>query len=165
MLLILTMTEVIDNFLCDYDFKSFTHILMGNNFPWYYNDDICYENDGKFQFTHTFYNHNDGTKSYYYSLLDACQNKLGVKKLVRIKANLNPRTLFHKKAGYHIDFKDIMTAVYYVNTNNGWTKFKKGGRVKSVANRVVIFDSNLEHSGVTCTDEKRRMVINFNYEV
>ena len=56
-----------------------------------------------------------------------------------------------------------MTAILYINTNNGWTRFKKGARVKSIANRIVIFDSNLEHSGVTCTDEKRRVVMNFNY--
>ena len=52
-----------------------------------------------------------------------------------------------------------------MNTNNGWTEFKKRGRVKSVANRAVIFDSNLEHRGVTCTDANRRVLINFNYEV
>ena len=86
-----------------------------------------------------------------------------MKKLTRIKANLNPRTLFNIKAGYHYDYKDIMTAVYYINTNNGWTTFKKGGRVKSVANRIVVFDSNLLHSGVSCTNEKIRMVVNFNY--
>ena len=28
-----------------------------------------------------------------------------------------------------------------------------------------IFDSNLEHQGVTCTDELQRVVLNFNYEV
>jgi hypothetical protein len=54
--------------------------------------------------------------------------------------------------------------VYYINTNNGWTEFKKGGKVKSVENRMLIFDSSLEHMGVTCTDQKSRVVINFNYE-
>ena len=52
-----------------------------------------------------------------------------------------------------------------LNTCNGYTKFKKSGKVKSVANRMVIFDSNLEHQGVTCTDKKRRVVINFNYDI
>ena len=33
------------------------------------------------------------------------------------------------------------------------------------ANRMVIFDSNLEHQGVTCTDEKRRVIVNFNYDL
>jgi len=52
-----------------------------------------------------------------------------------------------------------------LNTCNGWTKFKKGGKVDCVANRVVIFNSNLEHAGITCTDQKRKVVINFNYYV
>ena len=55
------------------------------------------------------------------------------------------------------------TAIFYVNTNNGWTEFKKGGKVKSVANRIVIFDSQLYHQGYTCTDQKRRVVMNFNW--
>ena len=42
--------------------------------------------------------------------------------------------------------------------------FKKGGKVKSVANRMVIFNSSLEHTGFSCTDEKIRIVINFNWE-
>ena len=158
--------KVVDNFLPEYQFKQIQDMLIEKDpiFPWYYNDDICYENDGKFQFTHTFYNHHDGTKSYYYSLLDACQNKLGVKKLVRIKANLNTRTLFHRKTGWHYDFEDMTTSILYLNTNNGWTAIKGYGKVESVANRMVIFDSNLQHSGVTCTDQNRRVMINFNYE-
>ena len=158
--------KVVDNFLPEYQFKQIQDMLIEKDpiFPWYYNDDICYENDGKFQFTHTFYNHNDGTKSYYYSLLDACQNKLGVKKLVRIKANLNTRTLFHRKTGWHYDFEDMTTSILYLNTNNGWTAIKGYGKVESVANRMVIFDSNLQHTGVTCTDQNRRVMINFNYE-
>ena len=158
--------KVVDNFLPEYQFKQIQDMLIEKDpiFPWYYNDDICYENDGKFQFTHTFYNHNDGTKSYYYSLLDACQNKLGVKKLVRIKANLNTRTLFHRKTGWHYDFEDMTTSILYLNTNNGWTAIKGYGKVENVANRMVIFDSNLQHTGVTCTDQNRRVMINFNYE-
>ena len=158
--------KVVDNFLPEYQFKQIQDMLIEKDpiFPWYYNDDICYENDGKFQFTHTFYNHNDGTKSYYYSLLDACQNKLGVKKLVRIKANLNTRTLFHRKTGWHYDFEDMTTSILYLNTNNGWTAIKGYGKVENVANRMVIFDSNLQHTGVTSTDQNRRVMINFNYE-
>tara|TARA_B100000287_G_scaffold1654_1_gene1602 strand:+ start:81 stop:569 length:489 start_codon:yes stop_codon:yes gene_type:complete len=158
--------KVIDNFLSEYQWKKIKEEMMALNplFPWYYNDGICYEGDGLFQFTHTFYNANDQSKSYFYPLLDACQNKLGVKKLRRIKANLNTRTVFHRKTGWHIDYSDITTSVYYINTNNGWTDIKGYGRVKSVANRMVIFDSNLEHCGNTCTDEKIRVMVNFNYE-
>ena len=57
----------------------------------------------------------------------------------------------------------ITTAILYLNTNNGYTEFKSGDKVKSVSNRVVVFDSNLKHRTVTCTDQKTRIVINFNY--
>ena len=57
----------------------------------------------------------------------------------------------------------MTTSILYLNTNNGWTAIKGYGKVENVANRMVIFDSNLQHSGVTCTDKNRRVVINFNY--
>ena len=163
--------KVIDNFLSSYQFKIVESAMMSPDFPWYFTDGITtIPEPQRYQFIHGFYSspfippyiH---IKSDRFFLLDLILQKLDVKKLTRIKANLNPRTLFNIKSGYHYDYKDIMTAVYYINTNNGWTQFKKGGKVKSVANRMVIFDSNLEHQGVTCTDEKRRVVINFNYEV
>ena len=81
-----------------------------------------------------------------------------MKKIYRIKANLRSKTIFHRKSLYHTDGPELgphKTAILYMNTCNGYTKFKKGGKVKSVENRVVIFDSDLEHAGVTCTDEKR----------
>ena len=57
----------------------------------------------------------------------------------------------------------MKTSTYYINTNNGWTEFEDGGKVESVANRMLVFDSNLVHGGVSCTDEKTRILINFNY--
>ena len=67
--------------------------------------------------------------------------------------------------GYHIDqsFNNAKTAIYYVNSNNGWTEFETGEVVNSVANRIVIFDSNIKHVGYSCTDEKTRVVLNINY--
>ena len=45
----------------------------------------------------------------------------------------------------------------------GYTKLKKCRKLKSVANRMLIFDSDLEHAVFTCTDEQNRVVVNFNY--
>ena len=50
-----------------------------------------------------------------------------------------------------------------MNTNNGYTKFEDGSIVESVANRIVTFPANMKHLGTSCTDEKTRVVINFNY--
>ena len=166
--------QVIDNFLPEYHFRQISNIILGVEFPWYFNDAAVRRGDGGYQFVHTLYNiDRGGIDSQSYSLFDIVQQKLGVKRLDRIKMNLNTRTIFHRKTGFHNDQRspnDVhplhqKTAVFYLNTNNGWTEFKKGGKVKSVANRIVIFDSNLEHTGVTCTDEKRRVIVNFNYDL
>ena len=50
-----------------------------------------------------------------------------------------------------------------MNTCNGYTLFKDNTKVESVANRFVSFDSQLEHTGTSCTDENIRVLINFNY--
>ena len=51
--------------------------------------------------------------------------------LVRIKANLNPvtETLQIHDDAWHNDFDNMTTAIYYLNTNNGFTKFKNGDKV------------------------------------
>ena len=163
--------KIIDNFLPEYQFKQLQSIILGLEFSWYWNDTILFPYEDSYdpkdyQFVHMIFNGDDGgIRSEYYSFCDILQQRLGVKKLHRIKMNLTPRTFFHRKGGYHNDYFDVTTSIFYMNTCNGWTEFKKGGKVKRVANRMGIFDSNLEHQGVSCTDEKRRVVINFNYDV
>ena len=157
--------RVIDNFLPSYQFKEILNIIMGkdSSFPWYWSYQICYDGDPFFQFYHSFYNQKTG-ESKSYSLLNIFNSELRIRKPWRVTASLTSRTVFNRKTGYHIDYPDIRTAIFYLNSCNGYTKFKGGGKVKSVANRIVIFNSNLKHQAVTCTDEKRRVVINFNYE-
>ena len=143
--------------------------MMGEHFPWFYKNYIAYKGkeDGGYQFVHNFLKdtipqevaeqHNP-----YYRIIQPFE-KLG--KMIRIKANMRTRTLFHRRSHYHIDYPDVTTAIFYLNTCNGYTKFRKSGKkIKTVANRMVIFDSNLEHAAFSQTDEKVRVVINFNYE-
>tara|TARA_B100000287_G_scaffold364733_1_gene359099 strand:+ start:81 stop:572 length:492 start_codon:yes stop_codon:yes gene_type:complete len=158
--------EVIDDFLPLYQFKQVQSFLMGDGLPWYYNKFIVDPSpNNMFQFTHTFFDLKPpwSGPAMYYDMMKVFLQPLGVKDLYRIKANLQTKTIVHRKGGYHIDFSDVTTAVYYANTNNGWTHIKGHGKVKSVANRIVIFNSNLEHSGYSCTDEKTRVVLNFNW--
>lgn len=88
--------------------------------------------------------------------------------LLRIKCNLGPRRHKRIRFGFHTDFDfDCMTAIYYVNGNNGCTEFDIDGygsySCESVRNRLVLFPSHYKHSVVSCTDAKKRIVINFNY--
>ena len=55
------------------------------------------------------------------------------------------------------------TAILYINTNNGITIFETGEEIKSEENKIVMFPSNLKHTGTTHTDEKVRVVLNINY--
>ena len=51
----------------------------------------------------------------------------------------------------------------YLNTNDGYTVFEDGTQIESVKNRILIFKTSLKHTGTNCTDQKRRVLINFNY--
>ena len=57
------------------------------------------------------------------------------------------------------------TAIFYLNTNNGYTKFQDNTiqDVNSVANRLITFDGSLQHAGCSCTDQNVRVVLNINY--
>ena len=55
------------------------------------------------------------------------------------------------------------TCVFYLNTNDGYTMFKDGTKVESVENRLVLFDSQTQHCGTSCTDKRKRVVLNINY--
>ena len=73
------------------------------------------------------------------------------------------------KSHWHSDFDNLKltskskTAIYYVNTNNGYTVFKNK-KIKSEANKMVIFNGNTQHKVKYQTDRDTRIVINFLYE-
>ena len=68
---------------------------------------------------------------------------------------------------YHCDFvpeiEYMFTGIYYINSNDGYTLFENGEKVESVGNRFVRFPANMRHTGTTCTNADRRLLINFNY--
>ena len=161
--------EVIDNFLDNDSFKNIKHFLLEDGLcPWYYNPFIlnAQQKDDVFQFTHTFIRGSDEYFSPYVSNIDPLIYKIKPALIYKIKANLGGRTSNHQQGGYHIDFNfPCKTAVYYVNTNNGYTEFKDGTKIESVENRFVVFDSFMLHTGVSQTDTKVRCLINLNYNL
>ena len=142
--------------------------------PWYWSAVLLEESydgdlDNNFQFCHKFYN-NDYPQSshikYVENLMDKIIETNGARSFVRIKANLNPRTAKIIRHGFHVDIPrndNVTTSIYYVNSNDGYTEFEDGTKVESVENRLLTFPAGMKHSGTTCTDERARVVINFNY--
>ncbi len=164
--------KIIDNFLPEEEFESIRSLVMGLNFPWFYFPGTVTKDDGQYYMVHMFFQPEVGTNSNHVHIWDNFMGKVGAVQCKRVKANLTFPTLEHEPTTYHIDYPDLnqyakmtlKTAVFFVTTNNGYTEFKNGVRVPSVANRVCIFNSNLMHRGVTHTEgEHQRIVVNFNY--
>ena len=156
-------------------FKKIYDHLSGPNFPWYFNTDVVRPTTRKekgefsdhYQFTHTFYWNGEWNSLANKWVLDPFIDRLKPMSIIRIKANLQPKYTKTIEHGFHNDFVSdnakITTAIFYVNSNNGYTLFENGKKVKSIANSMCSFDSREKHTGTTCTDEKCRIVINFNY--
>ena len=159
------MFKVIENFLPEKEYINIYTLLADEYFPWYFNN---YKSSSTmqelfdYQFVHIFYKDNN-SNSNFFNKLDPLIKKLKPLSLLRIKANLNPISNELIKFDKHQDhpFK-CKVAIYYLNTNNGYTMLEDK-KVESKANRMVLFDSSIYHYGTNSTDSNNRIVINFNY--
>ena len=181
---ILNDVEIIDNFCSEQEHKEILSLLSGNNFPWFWenyilgydenyvvgHDDEINDNS-EWQFQHYFYGNNEIRSPHYNIIAKYILSKIPkITSVIRIKANLNPFTgkqnfknLFHTDQPFLNHREVIKSAIYYVNTNNGYTLFEDGTKIKSVANRIIIFPEYLKHTGVESINTKQRLVINLNY--
>jgi|TARA_R100001460_G_scaffold31948_1_gene62804 hypothetical protein len=148
--------KVIDNFLSDKNFEKIQNTVLSNKFVWFYSDCVSKQNDGDFQFSTMLDTEND-------EIVKLFKEKIQIEKVIRVKINQTHRTknlLIHKP---HVDQHfDSKAMVLYLNTNNGYTYFDDQ-KVSSKANRAILFDATALHGGTTCTDQKRRVVLNMNY--
>lgn len=163
--------KIIDNFLPPELFVNIQQEMLSANFPWFMNqylikpDGNCKIDDRyNWQFTHQFYR-DFHICSDQFHLVDFILQKISPSALIRIKANLIPRTEQQIIHEYHLDHDhfDGNVAIFYVNTNDGYTIFKDGTKIDSIENRLLIFDADILHTGTTCTDQKVRCLINFMY--
>ena len=176
------MIEIIDNFLPEEIFSEIKNYLYSRKTPWFFNDRITQSDDSlnDYQFVHQVYGASGVYDDIFFKKLKPCLDKLNSDHVLRIKANLGTRTEEISRRSFHVDISHQMlngmdkktfvekyrTSVYYINTNDGGTVFEESGeRVNSVANRMITFDPTLKHAGTTCTNEKSRVVINFNYKI
>jgi hypothetical protein len=166
--------RIIDNFLSDEEYSTLKENMK--SLRWEYSHNVTGEHghttkcEDKYdwQMVHYFYLHPFNISDQY-NIVNSIIQKINPIVLYRAKMNLNPVTSEHIEHGFHTDSypvehaKKFKTAVYYINTNNGYTKFDNGEEVKSQANRLVIFPGDMLHTGSTCTDQKNRLVLNLMY--
>ena len=158
--------KIIDNFLPQDYFEYLQGMMLDHSFPWLYNAYVANKNENQdehFYFTHNLFESFDRVSSVFEEFIPFFK-PLEMNAMVRARAMLyvnQGRQIVHEK---HTDFNyPHKTAVFYVNTNNGYTEFEDGTKVESVENRIVFFDGSIPHNSSTCTDQKIRSVISVNY--
>jgi len=156
--------KIVDNFLPKQEFLNIKNKMLGSNFSWYLNRYVAqFTSKDGFYFTHTFYKNNH-SNSNEFNLLLPILNKLNIRSLIRAKANLYSKTDKIFEHDKHIDMGFSHRGfIFYINTNNGFTRLENGKKIESIENRGLFFDSSKLHNSSTCTDESMRVNINFNY--
>ena len=165
--------KIIDNFLSEKSYKKIEETLNSSYFPWYLQEKINnFQKDDvlNYYFSHTFFE-NDKINSGSFNLWEELLSKIKFKNLLRIKANLYPRTetiIEHEK---HLDYEEkefsitenVITSLYYINTNDGFTNLNDMIKVSSISNRFLKFNNNILHNSSTCTNQKYRLTVVINY--
>jgi len=173
------MHKIIDNFLSQKDFLNIVSIFFPqdlnnpNNFTWNYQKGIVrdpekgptgYE-EYDWMYNRSLYSSDNGLKfDKHYLIVKPIIDKLKVKKLFDVRANLLVPTKEHIYHEFHTDRNVQHTvALFYVTDCNGFTILKDTAKVECTQNRMLLFDGSIEHHSVTSTDHPR-CVININYE-
>lgn len=161
------MYEILDNFLPDEEFKKLKSCILNNKFPWNLSTQVTDDKEdlpvnASYYFTHEFWSgfHIEPESQIFAPIL----NQIECKSIIRIKGNLYPstETIVHHKN--HVDYPfPHRGAIFYLNTNNGLTILEDNIEVESVENRLLLFDPSKPHRSTTCSDDKCRVNINFNF--
>ena len=161
--------KIIHNCLSPNDLKPLQDTLTSKDFPWFYREaEVQKEIDSEY-FTHTFYYAPDNLQSQWYELIVPILNQIKGTHLIWARANLLINKTNSIRSALHRDINSSKstTAIFYVNSNNGFTLLKtKEGEVKSSSeeNKLIIFDSQTLHQSVRQTDTNQRITLNFNFK-
>ena len=164
-----------DKFLDKLTFHRIKTVIFNQiETPWMCIKDISGEGKEKdCYFTHTlFETHMNEDKELYYNgipcsphhwIADILKEAIGAETLIRVKANLYPRTDILHSHRPHKDYKfDHKAALLSLNTCDGHTNVD-GTKVASVKNRMLFFNPQITHNSTNCTDQQFRCNININY--
>ena len=160
------VVKTFEKFLHDDDFYPLRDRLLSDDFNWFHREKQVAWDTQPFidYFTHSIYNNHEITSDYYHLIIPFLK-KMNVRAIISIRVNLV--TMKHERvvSDFHIDYeyKDSKTAIYYLNTNNGYTEFEDGTKINCDENKLVVFNSQIKHRLASQTDKTKRVVINFNY--
>jgi len=167
-------TEIKDNYLPSQGHQNIIDETTNHWFPWGFipAQVIAKDKDGEYiknyvsptlddwHLTHMIYDGN--YNSPHLPAFDHLVQSLKPTEVLKVKINLLLPCGKPIESGFHTDMgsEKGKTSIYYVNTCNGYTELEDGTKVDCVANRLVTFDSSMNHNAVRQTDTKQRIVIN-----
>ena len=173
--------QIIDNFMPTDWWKNTQEALESCQFPWYLFKQTSYAKDGYNQMVHIYYMDNQVLSSCFEMIQPIIyefekQTNYQVKSIDRIKSNLlfnRSITEEQKQKVIHQDMKvpNFISLIYYVKDSDGDTVLYKDDkkteemRIQPKANRAVIFDSRIWHTGELPVKNQTRIVINYIFEV
>ena len=157
---------IIDNFLPEDELKEIENLIYSQEFPWNTMNAV-YENDPDKRLVHLLYKESFTSK--YYTNFFPIYREVRSDYLIKVKINLDIKQ--DKTYTFHVDseiFKKynpvFFTGIFNFTNCNGGTLFKKDNKfIESKRNRMVIFNSCLEHAGVCPTNETFRYGLNINW--
>ena len=160
--------KIFKNILDKEEFEKIKFFFMDVYTHWFYQSKMIIgtKNEDRGYFSHyVFYNNKIASNAY--DLMLPLLEKLNAGPLIKIRANLNIKLDKQYFCDFHTDYnyKEALTAIYYLNKNNGYTEFddKNKTKVYSEPNKIAVFNCRLKHRMVSQTDENRRVLININY--
>lgn len=161
--------RIIDDFL-DPDYHSHLHdILMGWEFPWFYQHTLTRGSNSiqAHGFNHWLTVEGDPD---FAPLVQLMQDTIGAKECLRVRADMtlyNPEGYRHD---FHVDCDEKHTVcIYYVNDTDGDTVIlgdksnSSFTRVQPKKNRLLTFDGRHMHTGHSPKLHKNRILINANF--
>jgi len=159
--------QIIDNVLPQDEFQKIKDFILNSNFPWNLtpvvtNDKENLPINASYYFTHEFWSgfNTEPQAQVFAPLL----NIMNCRAMMRIKGNLYPSTESIVHHDNHIDYDfPHRGAIFYLNTNNGLTVLEDKINIESIENRLLLFDPSKPHCSTTCTDDKCRVNVNFNF--
>ena len=164
--------KVIHNFMNHIAFSALQHLIIETDFSWFKRKRQVYTKDKKElgYFTHSFYNNYHPGSVYYKDYIVPILNQLEVAGVIQVRANLTPSVFYIEKgSAFHCDYKfesPSKTAILYLKTTDGGTELKINNEIKFIKdeeNKMLIFDSDVQHRGIVSKDSDFRYLINFNY--
>lgn len=176
---------IIQNLLPKVYADSLNTLILSAEFPWYWRSEnmigkhsIC----PLFQLTHPIYTHNKSVTPYYKTIFPIVtflnkKTNIKIKSIVRIKANLIPKIVTNEewdKTAIHQDVeinKNCISVIYYVHDCDGDTFVYADDKETIIdsstpkENSCYILNSKTWHRSSVPVENKRRVVINFVFEV